>query len=169
MASRNTMPSLAALLGLLAVAGYQNRDKLGQLLQGAKTGAQNNGESEGGGGILGGLGGLFGGAEGGSLSKGLGELVDSFKTGGHTEAADSWVSPDAPSKEISPEQVESAIGKDTLQELAAKTGLDYDDLLKRLSSSIPETVNKMTPNGQLPQDDDQAHQWLGGAKGPASA
>ena len=31
MASRNTMPSLAALLGLLAVAGYQNRDKLGQL------------------------------------------------------------------------------------------------------------------------------------------
>jgi uncharacterized protein YidB (DUF937 family) len=166
MASRSTMPSLAALLGLLAVAGYQNRDKLGQLLQEAKSGAQNNGEG-GGGGILGSLGGLFGGAEGGSLSKGLGELVDSFKSGGHNEAADSWVSPDAPSKEISPEQVESAIGRDTLQELAAKTGLDYDDLLKRLSSSIPETVNKMTPNGQLPQDDDQAHQWLGGTKGSA--
>ncbi|MEO9336562.1 YidB family protein [Mesorhizobium sp. SB112] len=169
MASRNTMPSLAALLGLLAVAGYQNRDKLGQLLQGAKTDAQGGGENQGGGGILGGLGGLFGGAEGGSLSKGLGELVDTFKTGGHTEAADSWVSPDAPSKEISPDQVESAIGRDTLQELAAKTGLDYDDLLKRLSSSIPETVNKMTPNGQLPQDDDQAHQWLGGTKGSAPA
>ncbi|WP_163268196.1 YidB family protein [Chelativorans alearense] len=161
--SRNTMPSLAALLGLLAVAGYQNRDKLGQLFQGAKTDAQNSG------GILGEIGNMFGGAEGGSLSKGLGELVDTFKNGGHHEAADSWVSPNAPSQGISPEQVESVIGTDTLQELAAKTGLDYNDLLKRLSSSIPETVDKMTPNGQLPQNDDQIHQLLGGSTGPASA
>ena len=28
------MPSLAALLGLLAIAGYQNRDKIGELLKG---------------------------------------------------------------------------------------------------------------------------------------
>lgn len=160
--SGNTMPSLAALLGLVAVAGYQNRDKLGQIFQEAKTGAQNSG------GILGEIGNIFGGAEGGSLSKGLGELVETFKNGGHQEAADSWVSPDAPSQGISPEQVESAIGKDTLQELAAKTGLDYSDLLKRLSSSIPETVDKMTPKGQLPQDDDEAQQLLGGFAGPTS-
>ena len=29
------MPSMTALLGLLALAGYQNRDKLGELLKGA--------------------------------------------------------------------------------------------------------------------------------------
>jgi uncharacterized protein YidB (DUF937 family) len=29
------MPSLTALLGLLALAGYQNRDKLSELLKGA--------------------------------------------------------------------------------------------------------------------------------------
>jgi uncharacterized protein YidB (DUF937 family) len=29
------MPSITALLGLLALAGYQNRDKLGELLKGA--------------------------------------------------------------------------------------------------------------------------------------
>ena len=28
------MPSMTALLGLLALAGYQNRDKLGELLKG---------------------------------------------------------------------------------------------------------------------------------------
>lgn len=52
--SRNTMPSLAALLGLLAVAGYQNRDKLGQIFQDAKGRAPNSG------GILGELGKMFG-------------------------------------------------------------------------------------------------------------
>ena len=161
--SRNTMPSLAALLGLVAVAGYQNRDKLGQLFQKAKTSAQN------GDGILGELGQMFGGAEGGSLSKGLGELVDTFRNGGHQQAADSWVSPDRPSQGIAPEQIETTIGKDTLQEIAAKTGLDYDELLKRLSSSIPETVDTMTPDGRLPQDDDELHQFLGRSSGPASA
>jgi len=162
MASRNTMPSLAALLGLLAVAGYQNRDKLGQMLQDAKAGA------EGEGGLLDKIGTMFGGGEG-SLSKGLGELVDTFRNGGHQETADSWVSPDAESKGISPEQVEATIGRDTLQDLAAKTGLAYDELLKRLSSSIPEAVNKMTPDGQLPQDDNAARQLLGGGPRPASA
>ena len=28
------MPSLAALLGLIAVAGYQNRDKIGEFIRG---------------------------------------------------------------------------------------------------------------------------------------
>ncbi len=31
------MPSLAALLGLLAIAGYQNRDKIGELLKGVTS------------------------------------------------------------------------------------------------------------------------------------
>lgn len=158
--SRNTMPSLAALLGLLAVAGYQNRDKLGQIFQDAKGRAPNSG------GILGELGKMFGDPGEGSLSKGLGELVDAFKNGGNREAADSWVSAEKPSRGISAEQVESSIGKDTLQELAAKTGLDYNELLKRLSTSIPDAVDKMTPNGQLPQNDEEV---LGRSVGPASA
>jgi uncharacterized protein YidB (DUF937 family) len=160
------MPSLAALLGLLAVAGYQNRDKLGQLFQGSKPDGQPGGQS--GGGLLGEIGSMFGQGQGGSLSKGLGELVDAFKNGGHQEAADSWVDPNAPSQPVSPQQVEATIGRETLQELAAKTGLDYNELLKRLSSSIPETVNKMTPNGQLPRNDDEANQWFGGSARPAS-
>jgi hypothetical protein len=32
-------PSVTALLGLLALAGYQNRDKLAELLDGASQGA----------------------------------------------------------------------------------------------------------------------------------
>jgi len=36
-------PSLTALLGLLAIAGYQNRDKLTEMLRGAVPAAQGQG------------------------------------------------------------------------------------------------------------------------------
>ena len=48
------MPSLTALLGLVALAGYQNRDKLAEMLQGATGG----GRSPAGAGQQGPLGGL---------------------------------------------------------------------------------------------------------------
>jgi len=39
------MPSMTALLGLLALAGYQNRDKLAELLKGAGSGNAQPGSS----------------------------------------------------------------------------------------------------------------------------
>ncbi len=69
---------MIALLGLLAVAGYQNRDKIGELLgrvrgdqqpNPAGTGATAAGEARtGGGGILDGIGNLFGGRASGMAS-----------------------------------------------------------------------------------------------------
>src|SRR5215510_4800335 len=89
------MPSMVALLGLLAVAGYQNRDKIAEMLGGMKPAAGGPGDPSApgaGGGVLGKFGGLLGGASAGSvLSGGLGELVERFKQNGHGQAADSWV------------------------------------------------------------------------------
>lgn len=170
MASRNTMPSLAALLGLLAVAGYQNRDKLKQILQGPSSGVPG---SEAQGGFLGELGKMFGGGgnpEGtssGHLSRGLDDLLATFKNAGQTETADSWVNPEVPTQGLSPSQVEAAIGRDTLQELANKTGMTYTDLLNHLSKSIPDAVDSMTPGGKRPQSEDEARQWLSGHQRPA--
>ena len=59
------MPSLTALLGLVALAGYQNRDKLAEMLQGATGG----GRSPAGAGQQGPLGGLLGNL-GGALAGG---------------------------------------------------------------------------------------------------
>ena len=85
------MPSMTALLGLLAIAGYQNRDKLAEMLKGA--GAANT--PPGGasqqpalGGLLGNLGGMLGGAGvGGLLNGGIGELLEKFKQSGQGETA----------------------------------------------------------------------------------
>src|SRR5258706_15454833 len=52
------MPSMTALLGLLALAGYQNRDKLAELLKGAGNSNTQPGDQQGPlGGLLGNLGG----------------------------------------------------------------------------------------------------------------
>lgn len=77
------MPSMTALLGLLAVAGYQNRDKISDMLRGAAASPTQAGASVQHlplGGLLGDLGGMLGGAgAGGLLSGGLGELLEKFK------------------------------------------------------------------------------------------
>ena len=93
------LPSMTALLGLLAIAGYQNRDKIAEMLgTGAqdKPGASGQGRQDNslatgqGGGLLGQLG--LGGASAGSiLSGGLGELIERFKQSGQGQIADSWV------------------------------------------------------------------------------
>jgi uncharacterized protein YidB (DUF937 family) len=81
------MPSLTALLGLLAIAGYQNKDKLAEMLSG--TGNQKGGQPQAGsGGLIGNLSGMIGDAGlGGLLNGGLGELVERFKQNVQGEAA----------------------------------------------------------------------------------
>jgi len=147
------MPSMTALLGLLALAGYQNRDKLTELLKGAgKSNTQPGASNQQGplGGLLGNLSGaLAGGGIGGLLSGGLGELVERFKENGHGDAADSWVNKGA-NKELSPPQLKQAIGPDVLAALEQQTGLSQEELLARLSRELPAAVDQYTPDGRLP-------------------
>lgn len=144
-------PSLAALLGLLAIAGYQNRDKLAELLRGAQTKAGTPGGSpEGQAATTGNLGGLLGGTTvGGLLGSGLKDLMDSFKSSGQGEIADSWVRT-GPNKPVSPQELERAITPEILATLSEQTGLSKQELLARLSRELPGAVDKYTPEGRLP-------------------
>jgi len=150
-------PSMTALLGLLALAGYQNRDKLSEMFGGAGGNAGPAGsdpaqQPQGGGlgGMLGNLGGMFGGAAGGgTLSSGLSELVERFRQSGHGDAADSWVGT-GPNRELAPEHLEQAIGPDVLATLSQQTGLSREELLARLTRELPSAVDKYTPVGRLP-------------------
>jgi uncharacterized protein YidB (DUF937 family) len=148
------MPSLTALLGLLAIAGYQNRDKLAEMLSGAGS-ANRPGEQRqpGLGGLLGSLTGAIGGAgAGGLLNSGLGELLERFKQNGQGDAAESWIN-DGPNKEVSPPQLKQAIGQDVLAALEQQTGLSQEEILARLSRELPAAVDKYTPGGRLPDRD----------------
>jgi uncharacterized protein YidB (DUF937 family) len=147
---------MVALLGLLAVAGYQNREKIAEMLGklGDKGAAGN--QPGGSGGVLGNLGGLLGGASAGSvLSGGLGDLVDRFKQSGQGETADSWIR-NGPNRPIAPDQLERAIGPEVLDKLVQQTGLSRQELLARLSRTLPEAVDKYTPEGHIPSEDEAA-------------
>ena len=141
-------PSMTALLSLLAVAGYQNRDKLAEMLSGKPGAAGTTPDWLGG--LLGKLSsGLGAGGIGGLLNGGLGELVDRFKQNGQAEAVESWVQT-GPNKQIAPAQVEQAIGPDVLDTLTKQTGMSRDEILDRLSRELPDAVDKYTPQGRLP-------------------
>jgi uncharacterized protein YidB (DUF937 family) len=146
------MPSMTALLGLLAVAGYQNRDKIAEMLRGIGQGTPGAAGQGGLGGLLGQLRSSLGGAgAGGILSGGLGELVDRFKQSGQAETAESWVKT-GPNKPCTPAQLEQAIGPEVLDTLARQTGLSRDELLARLCRELPDAVDKYTPQGRLPTE-----------------
>lgn len=156
-------PSMTALLGLLAIAGYQNRDKIAEMLRGAgqggsgqpgaggaRLGQPGTGQQGGLGDLLGKLaGGLGGAGAGGLLSGGLGELIDRFKQSGHGDTADSWVAT-GPNKPCSTDQLEESLGPEVLDTLTKHTGLSRDELLKRLCRELPDAVDRYTPQGQLP-------------------
>ena len=145
------MPSMTALLGMLALAGYQNRDKLSELVKGGSSTTPSLGTSASPlGGIFGNLGGMLGGAgAGGLLSGGIGQLIDTFKQNGHGETAQSWVN-HGPNKEISPAELKSAIGPDVLASLEKQTGLSHQELIARLSRELPTAIDKYTPDGRVP-------------------
>ena len=143
------MPSMVALLGLLAVAGYQNRDKIAEMLNSIKTkGPTGDPVQDGLKNVLGRVGEMAGGA-GAMVNEGLGGLVDQFKERGEGQVADSWVSK-GPNQQVSSSQLEQAIGSDVLSDLVQRTGLSREELLSRLARELPNAVDKLTPDGRLP-------------------
>lgn len=148
---------MVALLGLLAVAGYQNREKLGEVIKQARQGpADGNADGQSQPGILSELGAMFSdGAAGGTLLTGLQDLLDQFKQAGNGDTAESWVNT-GPNRELDTVELERTIGADTLAELSRKTGLDQEEVLSRLATNIPTAVDRFTPEGRLPSEQEAA-------------
>ena len=149
-------PSMTALLALVAMAGYQNRDKIAEWLKTAqgkmrlllRTHLELAPAQAGV--FPGSLGGALAGTSvGDMLSNGLRDLMDRFKQAGHGEACNSWVGP-GPNKQIGPSDLEKAIGPDVLASLSQQTGMSREEILAKLSKSLPEAVDKYTPQGRIP-------------------
>jgi len=97
-------------------------------------------------------GGASGGGAGGASGQlgGLGGLLERFQQSGLGEVAASWVST-GQNLPISPDQLGGVLGNDTVSGLARQLGLNNGDMLGQLSQMLPQVVDKLTPNGQLPQ------------------
>ncbi len=123
---------------------------------GSAQSSSGSAQSGGAGGIgdlmRGGLGGLLaGGAAGSVLSGGLNDLLKQFQQKGHSDAVDSWVGT-GPNKTIAPKELGQALGPDQINALLAQTGMSREDLLGALSQYLPQVVDRLTPQGRLPTD-----------------
>jgi uncharacterized protein YidB (DUF937 family) len=84
---------------------------------------------------------------------GLGGLVERFRQGRLEDIIKSWIGTGA-NKPIAPDQLHQALGPDTVDGLARETGLERDDLLSQLSRLLPEVIDRLTPDGKIPNDDE---------------
>jgi uncharacterized protein YidB (DUF937 family) len=90
---------------------------------------------------------------------GLPGLIQSFQQGGLGEIVNSWVS-SGPNLPISAEQIQSVLGGSALQDLAGKLGMNTEQASGGLAQMLPQLIDSLTPNGQLPQGGDMLSQGL---------
>ncbi len=156
-------PLMMALMALLASRAMGGRQGGGGGLGGMLGGGQ-------GGGLGGMLGGALGGALGGGSNAGmggagmgaggiggLGGLIDRLTRSGHGDVAQSWVG-HGENRQIVPDQLADALGPDTVDDLSRQTGMPQPDLLSQLSELLPGVVDKLTPQGRLP-DQNEMSRW----------
>jgi uncharacterized protein YidB (DUF937 family) len=85
----------------------------------------------------------------GSVLDGLGGLIDQFQKKGLGDVIDSWVNRGT-NKGVAPDQVSVALGGDVVNELSRRTGLSRDQVVAELARMLPNVVDKLTPDGRLP-------------------
>jgi uncharacterized protein YidB (DUF937 family) len=81
---------------------------------------------------------------------GLSGLVAQFQQHGLGGVVQSWVGT-GPNQAISADQLHKVLGSATVQQMAAKFGINPEVLLQQLSQVLPQAVDKLTPNGTLPR------------------
>jgi uncharacterized protein YidB (DUF937 family) len=104
-----------------------------------------------GGGAGGGTGGRSGAGGMGDLG-GLGGLLEQFQRMGYAEQANSWVGSGS-NLPISPDIIAQVFGRDGLAQIASQAGLTESEASVGLSEILPEVVDRVTPQGQMPDLD----------------
>jgi uncharacterized protein YidB (DUF937 family) len=142
-------PMALALVGLLGYQAVRNKGRLSEMLGGGGAGTATTGDPQ----ATGAPRGLRDLAAGGGLGAGLKDLLGRFRQSGHEDAAQSWVSK-GPNKAIAPHDLEATLGEERIAWLMQQTGLPRAELLDGLSRELPDAVDRLTPEGRLPTDEE---------------
>ena len=126
------------------MAGNDLGGLLGGLLGGGKSGS-------GSGAILGALLGALGSGSGsGSGGNPLGGLLDMLTKSGLVDQKDSWVGT-GQNQSVTGAQIQQALPDETLRKVAEQAGVTPEEAASDLARTLPQAVDKLTPEGQLPQ------------------
>ena len=172
------MSGLDDLIGSItkSAGGGQGGGGLGDLLGGLLGGG--GGLQGGGGGLEDLLGGMLGGGSGGGSGRtsggidlaalaaalvpliaqflksgGLSKVIQGAQASGLSAQADSWVST-GDNLPIDGQEARVVVGEDAVHQLAQQAGISDDEAADVLAQVVPRVVNGLTPNGQVPSDDE---------------
>src|SRR5262245_47939152 len=82
---------------------------------------------------------------------GLGNVLEMFRGSGLGAQADSWVGTGA-NMALSGDQLQQVFGGSALGSIASQLGISSGQASSAMAQILPELVNQLTPNGQLPED-----------------
>ncbi len=95
--------------------------------------------------LVGELGSLLGGG-------GAKNILAKVQSLGLGHLASSWVGL-GKNLPLSPDLLGKVLGNDTIAAIAGKLGLSHEHATKSLAEALPQAIDHMTPDGQLPADD----------------
>ena len=99
--------------------------------------------------------------KGDSGGAGLGGLMNSLQNAGMGDQLKSWIGT-GDNMPISGDQLTTALGSDKISEIAAKLGMSHGDVSGGLASMLPQIIDKLSPNGQLPDNHNLLQDALSG-------
>ena len=82
---------------------------------------------------------------------GLNALLDKFRQNGMVEQVESWIGT-GPNQGITMEQIQKVIDPARLGEIASRLGVTTEQAGAAFARFLPELVNRLTPNGQVPEN-----------------
>jgi uncharacterized protein YidB (DUF937 family) len=94
-----------------------------------------------------------------SLAKGLMDdpskltgLVQDLDVGGLGDQVRSWIGT-GDNQSVTADQVKQALPQEKLEEIAAARGVTTDQAAQGISTLLPDLVDQLTPDGELPTDE----------------
>jgi len=126
---------------------------------GAVTGASSN-SGEAGGPLLASIMQLINNPQTGGLSG----LIESFQRGGLGEIVNSWVST-GQNLPVSADQIHAALGSEQVGNIANAMGISPQQASGQLADLLPQIIDKLTPNGNVPEGGELMAQGLELLKG----
>jgi len=84
---------------------------------------------------------------------GIAGLASAFQQQGLGDVVQSWIGT-GQNQPISPDQVTQVLGHDQVQQVADEAGVSHEEAKSGIAAMLPQLVDHLTPNGQMPQGGD---------------
>lgn len=82
-------------------------------------------------------------------SGGLSGLLQKFQQNGLGDQVSSWIGT-GQNQPVSGDQIENALGHDQVEQIAQQAGMSHEQASGGIAQLLPTVIDKLTPNGELP-------------------